>query len=178
MEHNKRLHGALRTLFYPLAKLFLKNKVGVSPVVHQLKLAFVEAARNNCGRNGKPASANRIANLTGMSRKHVGELLSEVEHNPSRHTIAGSDESHILAVWCADEEFRNELGLPRPLELGPGPGSLHALITESVDCPDVDLFVERLLTGGNIRQRDDGRFELTSRVFRINRDWPRIISSI
>ena len=87
MEHNKRLHGALRTLFYPLAKLLLKNKVGASPVVHQLKLAFVEAARKNHGRDGKPASANKIASLTGMSRKHVGALLEEVENNPSRHTI-------------------------------------------------------------------------------------------
>ncbi len=176
MEKNKTLLRALRTLFYPLASVLLKNRVAVAPVVHQLKLAFVEAARKKHGRGGNPATKNMIANLTGMSRRHVGNLLEEVNVDPCRDAISDLGESHVLAVWCSNEKFTDARGLPRHLEPGPGPGTLRALIAESTDNDEVDEVLERLLVAGNIRQLDDGKFELVTRVYRLNRDLPKIIS--
>ncbi|MDJ0908193.1 MAG: DUF6502 family protein [Woeseiaceae bacterium] len=176
MESDKRLLGALRTLFYPLAGALLKSKVGVVPVIHQLKLAFVEAARDKHGRNGRPATTNKIANLTGMSRQHVRDLLDEAEVDPCRDEISLPNESLVLAAWCTKDDYTDKRGLPVPLELGPGKGTLRTLISESTGTNNIASAIENLLETENIFRRDDGRFELAERVFSINRDLPRIIS--
>ncbi len=176
MENDKRLLGALRTLFYPLANVLLKNKVGAAPVIHELKLAFVEAGRDKHGRGNKPASNNMISNLTGMSRPHVRALVDEVIAEPCTDEISAPPESHILTVWCNNEDYTDTLGLPRPLELGPGPGSLRALVSESTDGGKVDEYIERLIRVGSVRRRDDGTFELVNRVFSVIHDLPQIIS--
>ncbi|MDJ0709008.1 MAG: DUF6502 family protein [Woeseiaceae bacterium] len=176
MENDERLLSALRGLFYPLANLLLKNKVGAAAVVHQLKLAFVEAARDKHGRGGRPAANNMIANLTGMSRRHVGDLLSEVATDPCTDAIALPIESHILSIWCADSDYTDKLGLPRPLDLGPGKGTLRTLVLESTGDHDADEMIERLLQAESIRRRQDEQFELVDRAYMINRDLPRLIS--
>ncbi len=177
MEHNKRLLSALRTLFYPLASVLLKNKVGVAPVMHQLKLAFVEVARKKHGRGGKPATKNMIANLTGMSRKHVADLLDEADDEPCKDQISEPIVPHVLAMWCTTDEYTDELGLPRSLKLGPGAGTLRTLVQENSDVDDPDQAIEQLLLSGNIRRIDDERFELVQRGYYINRDLPVLIST-
>ncbi|MDJ0911141.1 MAG: DUF6502 family protein [Woeseiaceae bacterium] len=177
MEHDTRLLRALRTLFYPLASVLLKNKVGVAPVVHQLKLAFAEVARKKHGRGGRPATNNKIANLTGMSRKHVGNLLDEVDGEPCKDRISAPVLPHVLAMWCANDEYTDKMGLPRELERGPGVGTLRTLVSEHNYEDDPDQAIEQLLRSGNIRQLDDGRFQLVDRGYYINRDLPALIST-
>ena len=167
---------ALRSLFFPLANVLLKNKVGIAPVIHQLKLAFVEAAKKNHGRNGAPATTNKIATLTGMSRSHVSDLLDEASADPCTDEVASLTESQVLAAWSSNEDYIDEFGLPRVLDPGPGKGTYRTLVAETVRDEDADEQMERLLRSGSVRRRDDGRYELTQRMFPLVDDLPRIIS--
>ncbi len=175
-ESEARLLWSLRAMFYPFANLLLTNKIGVAPIIQQLKLAFVEAARKNHGTGGKPAATNRISNLTGMSRRHVADLLDDIDSQSLPSELSAPGQSHVLSVWCTNDKYTDELGLPKPLDLGPGPGTMHELISESLVEADTNDVIDSLLSAGCIKRNDEGRFELVERLFPMNRDLPRIIS--
>jgi hypothetical protein len=177
-ETDTRLKYALRSLFRPLANVLLKNRIGIKPIIGQLKLSFVEAARANHGKSGKPATVNMIAQLTGMSRRHVSELLSEIDNNPLPEKLATPVESRVLSLWHSNDEYLDNLGLPRPLLSGPGPGTFRSLVEEVAGLENADDTMRSLLDSEAIEKRADGTIVMTNRVFSINDDLPRIIAVI
>lgn len=173
---DSRLRQALRLVFLPLANLLLKNRVDLAPVVEQLKIAYIEAARRNHGRVGKPASVNKISKLTGMSRNYVSNLVSQLERAPDFGDLGRCLESSILGKWASSEEYLDHLGRPRPLKPGPGEGSFHELVARSVPDNEVDAVMADLLSLDNVVKRPDGNIELSDRIFLITTDLPRLLT--
>lgn len=172
-QAKSRTLSALKACFLPLANILLKNKIGAGPVVRQLKLAFVEAAKINHGRAGKPASVNAIANLTGLSRRHIKELLAEVDAESNFEDIAAPYESGVLTTWVRNTAYLDNSGRPRHLEEGPGPGTFRSLIAETVPADEVDRIANSLLTVGSAVRRPDGKIELKKRGFLVGEDLAR-----
>ena len=175
-EDDTRLLRALRLVFLPLANLMLKNRIGVAPVVEQLKLAYVEAARSNHGRTGKPASVNMISRLCGMSRNHVADLVTRVEHEPDAGDMRLPIESSILSNWLSSEDYLDEQGGPKQLEFGPGHGTFLDLVEGLAPAGEVDVIVESLFRSGNVEKTEEGLAQLVARTYRISRDLPRNLS--
>ncbi len=173
---NSRLLRALRILFIPLANVLLKNRMTIVPVIEQLKIAYVMAARKNHGRQGKPASINSISSLTGMSRKHVAQLLRQSARGFAQAKSDYSPEGYVISAWVSTDEYISESGKPNILEKGPGPGSLHELTTRVVGKDLAEHVLERLLQSRSVHEHSDGRVELVERSFSISKDLPRIIS--
>ncbi len=172
-ENDNNLLYALRSLFRPIANLLLKNRVGIGPVVEQLKLAYVEAARDHHGRSGRPASVNRISELTGMSRGHVSDLLSATRGSGSFKKMEYPKEADILAEWATNQNYLDEVGLPRDLDYGPGDGTFISLLTEAVGEQEVEKCTSALLGSNSVVKTGEGKLRFGKRVFPMTRDLPR-----
>lgn len=172
---DNRLLRAIRMVFLPFANLLLKHRIAMAPVIEQLKLAYVEAARKNHGKSGKPASINAIATLTGMSRKHISELLQQISSEPGDSDASYTPAASVISAWVTQEEYISGSGQPISLEKGPGPGSLHELVTRVIGDDCADDILEELLKSRSVRVHEDGRVELMERSFSISGDLPRIL---
>lgn len=176
MHNSKnRLLSALKAVFVPLASLVVRQGFTAGPVVEQLKIAFVEAARKEHGRAGKPASVNRISQVTGLGRKQVSELLRRSSEAIPREDMLLTVEATILSKWWTMPEYLNELGQPIVLEMGPGLGSFADLVTKATGSDSVLPYLGKLKAGGSIEILEDGRIKAIKREHRLEQDLARII---
>ena len=77
------LDAALRSVFYPLANLMVRDGIAVRPVIQVLKEAFVAAAVNVHGRDDRPASTSKAADIIGLTRKEVGDIRKRPDRSDS-----------------------------------------------------------------------------------------------
>lgn len=173
---NNRLLSALRAVFLPLASLAVRQGITAGPVVEQLKIAFVEATRKEHGRAGKPASVNRTAQLTGLGRKQISDLLQKSSEAIPLSEMLLTGEATILSKWWTSPEFLNDVGLPTELEMGPGPGSFTDLVSKATGSDSALTYLGRLKAGGSIEILDDGRIQAIRREHMLEQDLSRIIS--
>lgn len=154
---SKPLSAALFSIFNPIARTLLKEGVNWKSVVDLLKFAFVRAAIQDFGRNGKPASRSRAAQVTGLSRKEVQRLL---DHSPVSHWTSeyyGANEAEVLAHWFSRDGFLDDEGMPLDLDFGPGPGSFSQLVTDSLNQKNPSDIFNRLAQSGAIEMTEEGQ---------------------
>lgn len=167
---------AMRALFVPLASLLLKNGLDTGSVVEQLKVAFVEVARNEHGKGDKPASVNRISEITGLSRKYVSSLLDTASKSIVTDELATPIESIILSTWMNSEEYLDDVGRPRALEVGPGVGTFGELVKAVTGRDASNFYLSKLSRANCVAVQVDDRVALTNRVYSIGDDLPRVIA--
>ncbi len=156
---------ALRALFIPLASLLLKDKLTVAMVINELKSAFVEVARREYGGKARPASINRVAELTGMSRKHVSALIAKSAEMDRPESPRLLDSSAVLGVWANSEKYLDSRGTPRELEFGPGPGTFSELVRSVTGEQDVESCLHRFVQAGCVSIQGDKRISLVRRHY-------------
>lgn len=176
VQHSKnRFLSALRAIFVPLASLAIRQGIASGPVVEQLKIAFVEAARKEHGRAGKPASVNRTSQLTGIGRKQVSELLRRSSEAIPRNEMLISVEAEILSKWWTSPEYLNDRGLPIDLEMGPGPGSFTDLVRKVTGSDSAQMYLGNLTACGSVGILEDGQIQAIRRDHPLGPDLARII---
>lgn len=176
-DNEARVGEALRQLFLPLADVLLKNGVSVGLVNRELKLAFATAAHLNHGNAGKPASVNRISTVTGMSRRHVKQLLCDAEIRSKSDQLSIPYESSVLATWVTSESYVDDMGMPLALPREGENASFRSLVIDATGDDRVEECLRRLLRSKTVVRRDDGWLELQNRDYSISEDLPRIIAS-
>lgn len=154
---SKPLSAALFSIFKPIARTLLKEGVNWKSVVDLLKTAFVHAAMEDFGRNGKPASRSKAAQVTGLSRREVRRILDHPPLSTQIFEHYGANESEVLAHWFSRDKFLDNEGLPLDLEFGPGPGSFSQLVSDSLDQQNPADIFNRLVQGECIEMTDDGK---------------------
>lgn len=110
------LHRFLRHALRPLATICLRNGLKTRDFLHSLKLAFIDGAKAELRSMGEKESVSRIAVMTGLQRKDVGELLGTEEE-------AGVPSGLLMKVigcWQHDARFCEKDGRPRKLQLENG----------------------------------------------------------
>jgi len=174
-----RLEAALRLIFFPFARLLLRNGLGVKPVIRILKEAFVDAAITEHGRNGKPASITRASEIIGLTRKETRTIRNELSNMPRYSTydsdIYGADVAMVLAHWNATSMFANDRGLPKVLEAGPGPGTFADLVEQSTGVTSFQDVLRRLEDRGCVAVDNDGQISLIKRDWNVSSDLPRLL---
>ena len=177
-DTKNRVLSAVRTVFVAMASLLIRNGINANSAVEQLKIAFVLAARKEHGRAGKPASVSRISHLTGLGRKHVSDLIEKSSRAASREEMAITRESEILTKWWTSPDYLDDAGLPKALEIGPGPGSFAELVEKSTGSNATQehmKYIKSLQNSGAIELRDGQKVAATNRGFRIDGDLPRTV---
>ena len=109
------LHTAA-TLLRPVASFMLKCGLTWREFAGLAKTAFVAAATEDYGINGRPTNMSRVALLCGLARKEVRrqrELLDEAPvAAPQEKT---TDATRLLSAWHQDAEYRRPDGQPAVL---------------------------------------------------------------
>ncbi|MEO8223624.1 MAG: DUF6502 family protein, partial [Gammaproteobacteria bacterium] len=112
----------------PLASMLLRFGVSYQDFDRVCKAAFVEAATDEYGVGGKPASTSRVALMTGLTRKAVrniqGQRLSTVLPQPDIRSLP----AEVLNLWHTDPRFCESYGVSRPLSWDSGPVSFGELV--------------------------------------------------
>lgn len=160
-----RMTAALMSVFKPLVHLLMMQGIGIRPVIELLKKAAVDAAEENFGRNGKPASISMTSAKTGLTRREVRRLKDVELDCPSNSEFYGAAEADILSIWHAREEFLDSRGHPKTLEFGPGPGSFSDLVQKSVGDAAPLNYLTRLVEQDRVSVGPEDRVSL------IRRDW-------
>lgn len=172
---SKPLFAALFSVFKPIARTLLKEGVNWKSVVDLLKTAFVQAAIEDFGRNGKPSSRSKAAQVTGLSRAEVRRLLDKPPVAPQISDYYGANEAEVLAHWFSRDEFLDSEGLPLDLDFGPGPGSFSQLVNDSLDQQNPADTFNRLVQNGCIRMTDEGKVQALRRDLITNASLSRLL---
>ena len=172
---DSRLEAALRSIFFPLARVLLRSGLSVRPVIRVIKDAFVDAAISEHGKNGKPASISRASELTGLTRREIRTIINEERDKKVRLNLFQPDEAAVLTRWHSSPEYADEHGQPRKLDPGPGPGSFAELVEQTIgDVPVADS-LRRLQDRGSVEVDDDGHIVMLKRDWHVGGDLPVLL---
>ncbi len=102
-------------------------------VSEMLKELYVEECLENFQLEGKRLTDSRISLLTGLQRKDIKTLKSQLEHSPVEREPAGAGPlPRVLARWMSGPPYSDGVGAPRSLRrIGSGdPPSFETLMAE------------------------------------------------
>jgi Family of unknown function (DUF6502) len=156
----------------PLVRLLLKHGVMHREFVELSKQIYVEVARDDYGIRGRPTNIARMALLTGLDRKEVARVKSQLEEEIGESGPAnpqpGQDRiARVLSGWHQDREFLGEDGKPAVLRLeGPGPSFAALVKRYGGDVPATTILRELKRTG--TAHVTDGVVQVLRRNYRLD----------
>ncbi len=153
---------AAATLLRPLAGLMLKCGLTWREFATLAKTAFVEAATEDYGIDGRPTNVSRVALLTGLARKEV-RRLRDIAGEPllAAPVSKTTDATQVLSAWHLDPAWQDAAGAPRLLE----PDAFAALCRQHCSDVPASATLKELLRVGAVRELADGRLEVLSRYY-------------
>lgn len=115
--------SACRRLLRPVIRLLLRHGVMHRDFSEICKEIYVDIATSDYGLQGRPTNVSRTALLTGLDRKEVKRLRSQLAGRASEPSYRRSQDrlSRVLSGWHQDLDFAED-GRPRELRLTSGSG--------------------------------------------------------
>jgi len=154
--------NAAETLLNPLAGFMLKCGITCREFSALAKTAFVTAATEDYGIQGRPTNISRVALLTGLTRKEVKrqrELQQQFEYcAPPEKT---TDATRVLSGWHQDADFLQADNTPGTLTLGEFSDLCHRY------CGDVPVsaLLKELKRVGAVEQLSDTQLKVIKRYY-------------
>lgn len=105
---------AARFFMAPIVRVLLRSGVTWSEFADLLKEVFVDVARRDYGRQGRPTNIARVAMITGLSRREVTRVRNILSGELATQASVGSRISQILTGWHTDPDFTQD-GQPTDL---------------------------------------------------------------
>jgi hypothetical protein len=113
LERPSRLLAAATQVLKPLVRLLLKYQVTYTALTPVIKKLYVDLADQEFAIEGKRQTESRISLLTGVHRKEVKRLRTEVAETmpaPGSISLGGK----MVAYWLSTDGFHQN-GQPNPL---------------------------------------------------------------
>jgi len=118
-----------RYLLLPVIRFLLRQGVVWSEFSDLSKDAYVTAARQEYGIQGRPTNNSRVSMLTGLSRREVARVRDRLlDGDEQAASLQGNRISRVLTGWHVDNEFINDHGQPKDLPVTGPTGSLSSLL--------------------------------------------------
>lgn len=159
------LLAVIRKVLRPLVRLCLGNGVTYPMLLEELKQVFVRVAEQEFPLNDKPQTDSRITLLTGVHRKDVHRIRTEVSEAPQ---IKPNLSSQVIAQWLSGPGFQSKKGKPvriRKTIAEGGELSFESLVaTVSKDIRSKPLLDEWVRVGA-VKIDSEGWIELVSEAF-------------
>lgn len=113
------MSDTLVSLLLPIGRLLLDGGFGITDLLRAGKEALVIAAVDNVMRSSERVSASRISVMTGLTRKEVASILSQIKGvEANRHVELKLQRAlRVLHGWRVDPRFCNKSGRPLALSL-------------------------------------------------------------
>lgn len=166
-----RLFGVVEPCLRLLARLMLRSGIGYMQFAEMSKQAFVEEALGERDARGRATNLSRVAIRTGISRKEVARVRSNILTRAQSQAVVADDRpdsghmARVLQLWHADSRFVDSAGRPRGLPLG-GDGVTFSSLVRAAggDVPPGAVRAE-LVDAGAITELEDGLVRPTKRYF-------------
>lgn len=170
------LLAVLEELFNPLAELSLAKGISIQVVEEVLRRAYVQAATKACEGSNSSRLTSRISTMTGLTRREVARLQSEVAPTrPETRSVA----TDVLTYWASQSEYVNKKGLPICLpRTGESPSfeALAASLTKDVH--PKSILTEMLRLGLVTHNETNDTVSVVDAIFVPKNDWPQMVGFI
>jgi hypothetical protein len=101
----------------PIVRLLLLCGIGYKEFATVAKTAFVQVASEDYGIRGRPTNASRVAAMTGLSRKEVSRIRTDLTVQRWSPDMEATPVNTILHYWSFDPDFSETPGRPKELPL-------------------------------------------------------------
>ena len=167
MEHNKKsvIHAACQRVLRPLASMLLRFGMTWKEFSDLSKSAFVQAATEEFGINGRPTNVSRVSILTGIGRKEVKRQRDLMEANEPPVKRKTTDATRLLSGWHQDPEFLDTNSLPKLLrENGHGP-TFEKLFSRYGGDIAMPTMIKELTKTGAMERLESGELKVLMRYY-------------
>jgi len=149
----------------------LRSGIGYRQFAELAKLAFVQEASGEKGSRGRQTNLSRVAIRTGISRKEVARLQSQIEGRSGASSTARGVDFHsvhaarVLQLWHSDPRFIDSDGSPRKLPFADDGIDFSSIVKAAGgDVPPGAVRAE-MLSANAVVEFDDGTLKPTKRYF-------------
>jgi hypothetical protein len=150
----------------PLVRLLLEKQLSYTALTKQLKALYVEVAERDLALPGRRPTDSRISLLTGVHRREVKRIRSEL-HGEGRPPARISLGALLISRWTADPAYLDADGRPRRLPkraAGSEPSFEALVVSASTDLPPRSVLDEWLRLGV-VELDEQGRVRLVEESF-------------
>lgn len=170
-ESNNQIRQSLYTVILriltPLVGILLRNGISFQVFSELAKQTYVRVASKEMVIPGRKQTITRIATITGLPRKEVGQIKDDPDkykvklYSMQRHNRA----ARVISTWVRDATYHNKRNLPASLAVDGGENSFTGLVKRSgVDIPPRTI-LDELIRSGTIRSMKNGRLELLTHAY-------------
>ncbi len=110
------LVAALIKVLRPLVRLLMSHGITLPYFSNLLKEIYVDVAEQDFPLAGKAQTDSRISLITGVHRKDVRRLRTEIR-SPLPAPSAVSMGAQVIATWVSEKKYLDKNGLPKPLPI-------------------------------------------------------------
>ena len=160
-----RIRTALGLLLEPVILLLLKTGITWKEFATVAKARFVQVATREFGVRGRPTNASRVAILTGIDRRDVRKLRTELAHAEAREPGFMSKPTQVLEGWYRDPEFVGRDGKPRELTLEGNGDSFADLVRRYAPGIPVMAMIKELRAAGALQKTKRNRLRVLKRTY-------------
>ncbi|MGD8964745.1 MAG: DUF6502 family protein, partial [Gammaproteobacteria bacterium] len=104
-EVRESLLAACQKFMEPIARFLIKHGIGYKEFADVAKIAFVNVATEEYGKRGRPTNISRTSVLTGLTRKEVKRVRTQLEAGHRMATPRLGKPAQLLEIWHHDEQF-------------------------------------------------------------------------
>lgn len=170
------LLAVLEQLLSPLARLCLAKGISIQASEEVMRHAYVQAATEGCEGLNPSRLTSRISTMTGLTRREVARLQSELAHAlPQTRTVA----TDVLTFWASQSEYVNKKGMPiRIPRTGDAP-SFEALATSvTKDVHPKSILADMVRLGLVTHNEKNDMVAVVDAIFVPKSDWPQMVGFI
>jgi hypothetical protein len=163
-HYQNRLGRSITLLLKPLVRLLIRSGVGFSDFAEWAKFAFVKIAEKEFLIDGKQQSTSRISILTGLHRKEVARIRSELSDKAEPEEASSANRAaRVINAWLREPRYTGKQGLPLVLPLDSNKSespSFEMLVKEFSGDIHSTTLLDELQRIGAVDKLPDGRIEL------------------
>lgn len=156
------LYTVITRILTPLVSVLLRNGITFHVFSELAKQAYVKVASKQQLIPGKKQTITRIATITGLPRKEVGQIkegsgkYKQKLYSMQRHNRA----ARVISSWTREADFHNKRGKPASLAIDKEGNSFTNLVKRSgVDIPPRAI-LDELVRSGTVGRLKNGRVAL------------------
>ncbi len=158
------LERALAHLLRPLIRILLRHGIAYRTFSDIARTVYVQVAADEFHLPGRKQTTSRIATITGLSRKEVGQRREHPFPTDAQAATRYNRAARVIAGWVRDTDFHDEAGSPGELPVEGDTGFATLVARHGGDIPPRAILDELIRVGAVERTHDD-RVRLLRRAY-------------
>jgi len=161
------LHSVITRILTPLVGVLLRNGIPFNVFADLAKQAYIRVASREMVIPGKKQTITRIATITGLPRKEVGQIKDNAEkYQQKLYSMQRNNRAaRVISTWVREDAFHNKRGQPASLSLEGEENSFACLVKFSgVDIPPRPI-LDELIRSGTVARLKNGKLSLLSHSY-------------